>query len=247
MKSTIYTLFSLYLLCWKTSAFTTLPAVRRTSSSWMSSTARFAQNEATFGMGCFWKPSEELLKVPGVIDTVVGYTGKQSTEAPSYDSVCFSREWVEGVRVIYDDSLLSYEQLLDAFFQCQEPAFGGSRQYASFIFPHNPEQERTAQAWLQQNAETVRKDGVPARLTQMEPLLSFYQAENYHQRYWQKMRPRIAFVMGLLAVSAGVLDGATPAGWQSSVHTGANAIALLGMLWVLLERKIDTKTVELLN
>ena len=196
-------------------------------------------------MGCFWKPSEELLKVPGVLDTVVGYTGKQSSEAPSYESVCYSREWVEGVRVVYDNSLLSYEQLLDAFFQCQEPAFGGSRQYASFIFPQGSDQERTAQEWLQQNAETVRKDGVPARLTQIEPLLSFYQAEEYHQRYWQKMRPRIVFMIGLLSISSGAIDSFVPLLYISSLHTATSALGLAGCAYVLLERKIDTNVVRL--
>jgi peptide methionine sulfoxide reductase MsrA len=59
-----------------------------------------AARSATFRMGYFWEPSEELLKVDGVMDTVVGYTGKPSTKkAPSYENVCFGREWVEGVRV----------------------------------------------------------------------------------------------------------------------------------------------------
>ena len=90
-----------------------------------------AECEASFGMGCFWKPSEELLKVPGVIDTVVGYSGSPKSEpAPTYDSVCYSRDWVEGVRVRYDDDLHSFESLLDAFFEAQEPKLG-SRQYGS--------------------------------------------------------------------------------------------------------------------
>ena len=67
---------------------------------------------------CFWEPSEELLKVEGVIDTVAGYTGNPSaTKAPTYDSVCFSPNWVEGVRVQYDDEKISYSELLDALGQ----------------------------------------------------------------------------------------------------------------------------------
>ena len=204
--------------------------------------------EATFGMGCFWKPSEELLKVEGVVDTVCGYTGKPveaGAPPPTYDDVCFGRSWVEAVRVEYDESILTYEQLLDAFFEIQVPKVG-SRQYGSIIFPHDKNQDVVAREWLSQ-PRVRASDGLGKACTQIEAQTPFFRAEQYHQRYWQKMRPRIAFVMGLLAVSAGVLDGATPAGWQSSVHTGANAIALLGMLWVLLERKIDTKTVELLN
>jgi hypothetical protein len=78
----------------------TLPSVISFSFSFVCTTNNgqrtrlAAVKEATFGMGCFWKPSEELLKVPGVIDTVAGYTGNPSeTKAPNYDSVCFSPKW----------------------------------------------------------------------------------------------------------------------------------------------------------
>jgi len=197
-------------------------------------------------MGCFWKPSEELLKVEGVLDTVCGYTGKADvTTPPTYDDVCFGRKWVEAVRVEYDEEKLTYHQLLDAFFEAQVPKVG-SRQYGSIIFPHDDNQDRAAQEWLQQNSNRVRaSDGLTTAITQVEARTPFFRAEQYHQRYWQKMRPRIAGMVGLLAVSTGILDGLTPGELQSSVHTGANSIVLLGMLLVLLERKIDTKTVEL--
>ena len=203
----------------------------------------YATCEATFGMGCFWKPSEELLKEPGVIDTIVGYTGVKDVERPpTYENVCFSRDWVEGVRVIYDDTQISYPQLLEAFFEAQEPKIG-SRQYASIIFPHNPDQERVAKEWIQQ--ERRNRDGFPSTFTQIEEQTPFYRAENYHQEYWQKTRPRIAGAIALIAVTSGILDGITPVDWQSQVHSVANAIVLAGMFYVLVERKFDTKVVEL--
>lgn len=176
---------------------------------------RKALCEATFGMGCFWKPSEELLEVDGVVDTVVGYTGVVSNavvvEPPNYDTVCFSRDWVEGVRVIYDDEQITYLELLKAFFEKQQPDWAGrSRQYASFIFYHNSQQESLAQQWQQENLALVRKDGVAARFTQIEPLSPFFRAENYHQRYWQKMRPRIGVCLTLMAIGSGALDTITP-------------------------------------
>lgn len=80
------------------------------------------------------KPSEELLKVPGVIDTVVWYTGNsQVSSEPDNDSVCFGRGWVEGVRVKYKDDEISYERLLDVFFEVQEPKLG-SRQSPPLSF-----------------------------------------------------------------------------------------------------------------
>jgi len=207
-----------------------------------------AKKTATFGMGCFWAPSERLLKTDGVIDTVAGYTGnpQAGNTAPTYDNVCFGRQWVEGVRVEYDDEKVSYDQLLDAFFEAQEPQ-PGSRQYASIIFPHDAEQEQVAKQWLETGARENRKrnDGIPVSITQVESLSPFFAAEGYHQRYWQKFRPRIAACFALLIVSSGRLDSLVTEDLQSQLHTAANAAVLLGCGYVVLERNIDTKVVEL--
>ena len=197
--------------------------------------------EATFGMGCFWKPSEELLKVPGVQDTIVGYTGRNDvSDPPSYDEVCFGRGWVEGVRVIYDDTKLSYDELLDAFFDAQEPKLN-SRQYASVIFPHDDEQRRVAESWLTENK--LRNDGVSTAMTTIENRSRFFRAEDYHQQYWQKTRPRVAGLIALLAVSSGAIDDVLPIAVQSVVHTAANAIVIAGNVFLLVERRIGRSTV----
>lgn len=196
-------------------------------------------------MGCFWKPSEELLKVPGVVDTVVGYTGKaEVSKPPTYESVCYSRDWVEGVRVRYDDDEITYDQLLDAYFEAQEPQLG-SRQYASIIFPHDTEQEKAAQQWLERNAGRQRSDGFMAQWTQIEPLRFFYRAENYHQEYWQKTRPRIATMLFLLAASTSIFDNIIPQAYLSTFHSGCSAAVLFGLLYVVLERTLDAKVVKL--
>jgi methionine-S-sulfoxide reductase len=209
-----------------------------------------ATKEATFGMGCFWKPSEELLKVPGVKDTIVGYTGNPSFErsnnskAPTYESVCLDRNWVEGVRVIYDEDVISYNELLDAFFEAQEPKYG-YRQYASIIFPHDAKQKDAAQEWMFNNGARIRSDGVSTAMTQIEDKSPFFRAEKYHQRYWQKTRPRVATMVALMALGSGIVDDWTPLAMHSPVHTGANALVLAGLLYVLAERKIDTNVVQL--
>lgn len=209
----------------------------------------FAKKTATFGMGCFWAPSETLLKVDGVTETIVGYTGnpEAGNVAPTYAEVCFGRQWVEGVRVEYDDEKVSYQQLLDAFFEAQEPQ-PGSRQYASKIFPHDEEQRKIAKEWLKIGTREDRrrsKDGIPVAVTQLEPLSPFFAAEGYHQRYWQKFRPRIAACILLLVISSGRFDSLLPVDLQSSLHTAANAAVLLGCAYVVLERSIDTKVVEI--
>lgn len=196
-------------------------------------------------MGCFWKPSEELLKIPGVVDTVAGYTGKSdATKAPTYENVCYSRDWVEGVRVYYDDDTISYAQLLDSFFDAQEPR-AGSRQYASIIFPNDQEQQEVATKWLAENKDRARSDGITGQWTTLEPASSFYRAEQYHQRYWQKTRPRVASMIACLAVGSGAVDSFTPAAYLNILHDGANAAVLLGLIFVVLERKLDTKVVQL--
>jgi methionine-S-sulfoxide reductase len=196
-------------------------------------------------MGCFWEPSEELLKVDGVVDTVAGYTGNPSaTEAPTYDTVCFGNKWVEGVRVKFDDEKVSYEQLLENVFEAQKPKLG-SRQYASIIFPHDEEQAKAAAKWIEKNTNRERQDGFMPQWTEIEPLTRFFQAEGYHQRYWQKQRPRFALIFCLLAVATGALDSVVPEVYQHTVETVANGSVLLIAAVQILERVLDAKVVEL--
>jgi methionine-S-sulfoxide reductase len=201
---------------------------------------------ATFGMGCFWKPSEELLKINGVLNTVVGYTGNPSCQekSPTYDDVCFGRYWVEAVRVSFDDEVISYSKLLDACFEKQEPTVG-YRQYASIIFPENMEQQRAAEKWLEENKNLVRRDGLPASITKIEARTSFYKAEEYHQKYWQKTRSKILIMLALLAISSGILDDITPLAAQSTIRIVANFFVLFGLVYQFINRTFDKTTVEI--
>ena len=205
-----------------------------------------ATQQLTLGMGCFWKPSEALLQVPGVQDTIVGYTGHSNpnVDPPSYEQVCFSREWVEAVRVLYDDTQLSCTDLLEQYWNFLEPA--GSRQYAPIVFVENAQQEKEAKAWLQSIQNRVRKDGFQGKYIRLEQASPFFKAEEYHQRYWQKTRPRIATMIALLALGSGSIDRWIPSMdyYQSNIHTAANALVLAGLLYVLVERKIG-KSVKL--
>lgn len=204
-----------------------------------------AKKEATFGAGCFWKPAEDLLKCPGVLDTIAGYTGNPgATNAPTYDNVCFGRKWVEAVRVYYDNEKISYEELLNAFFEAQEPKLN-SRQYASIIFPHDNDQEEIAQKWLDEGKGRKRADGVPVDITQLEPLSKFYKAEGYHQRYWAKQKPRFAIVVGTIALSLSSADQYLPPDFRSSFETLLQGIGFAVAIYAMLERVIDAKVVEL--
>ena len=225
------------------------PAQTATTRSSVSALA--AVKEASFGMGCFWEPAEEMLKVDGVIDTISGYTGNKNFDndpnkkVPSYDNVCFGREWVEGVRVIYDSDKISYKELLDEFFKAQKPQLG-SRQYGSMIFPHDEEQLKIAKEW-QSGAVIKRDDGFQNDWTEIEyPRTNFYSAEGYHQNYWQKQRPRFALILALLIIATGFGDQFYDPSLEETVKTFANGATVAVGLFVTAERFLDSK-VELLD
>lgn len=221
----------------------TTPAVRTTSLP--------AVKEATFGMGCFWEPAESLLQQPGVLATTVGYTGAPPNKPPpTYDTVCFGREWVEAVRVAYDDDTCSYEELLDSFFRLQKP--GVARQYASVIFVEGAQEEQRAKKWKQSSTgEQPREDNLSYDIVEIEPSSSFYKAEEYHQRYWEKQRLRGLIAIALIAGESGAYDdflggvvGKTEL-FGFSIDTVCGGAFLVGAAWMLLERAVARDVREL--
>lgn len=145
---------------------------------------------ATFAAGCFWGVESLFRKVPGVIDVKVGYTGG-TTENPTYEAVCNTETGhAEAVEVTYDPEKVSYERLLEVFWNNHNPTTpnqqGSDRgsQYRSVIFYHSPEQERAAEKAKQHLTES-EKWSKPV-VTQIVSAKTFYPAEEYHQRYFEK-------------------------------------------------------------
>lgn len=148
------------------------------------------QEIATFGAGCFWGVEAAFRRIPGVIDTAVGYSGGK-LDNPTYKDVCTDETGhAEVVQVTFDPSQVSYEQLLAAFFKLHDPTqvnrqgpdFG--KQYRTAIFFHSPEQEaaaRKAKADLDANRAFSRPVA-----TEITPAGKFWRAEEYHQRYLEK-------------------------------------------------------------
>jgi peptide-methionine (S)-S-oxide reductase len=144
--------------------------------------------QATFAAGCFWGVEGDFRQIPGVITTTVGYTGGR-TEHPSYEDVCsHTTGHAEAVLVEFDPAQVSYDQLLDAFWQLHDPTQLNRQgpdvgdQYRSAIFFHSPEQEAKAKA---------SKEAAQARfkrpiVTEITPAPVFWPAEEYHQQYLQK-------------------------------------------------------------
>lgn len=143
---------------------------------------------ATFGAGCFWGVEYVFERVPGVIDTEVGYTGG-TTQDPTYRDVCsHATGHAEVVKVGFDPGVVSYEQLLEVFWAMHDPTQVDRQgpdigdQYRSAVFTHSDEQRRIAEA--SRERAQARFDRPIA--TEIVPAGPFWPAEGYHQRYYDK-------------------------------------------------------------
>jgi peptide-methionine (S)-S-oxide reductase len=145
---------------------------------------------ATFGMGCFWGVEATFRAVKGVVDAAVGYEGGDFPN-PTYRDVCTDTTGLaEVVQVEYDPAQVSFDELLNVFWQNHDPTTlnrqgpDWGKQYRSVIFYHTPEQESVARASL----EKMQNSGMFKRpiVTQIVPAAEFYRAEEYHQRYLEK-------------------------------------------------------------
>ena len=149
-----------------------------------------AIEKAVFGAGCFWGVEARFSELTGVIDTAVGYAGGD-LDHPTYKEVCTGRTGhAETVEVTFDNSRLSYDALLDAFFAMHDPTqvnrqgpdFG--TQYRSVIFTLSAEQFAQARARVAElNASGTYRQPIA---TQVFPATTFWKAEEYHQRYLEK-------------------------------------------------------------
>ncbi len=146
---------------------------------------------ATFGAGCFWGVEEAFAGVPGVTATRVGYIGG-SADDPSYEQVCGGRTGhAEAVELEFDPGQVSYDHLLQVFWQIHDPTTPNRQgpdvgtQYRSGIVFHSPDQQAVAEASL---AEADKSGRFPRKIvTEITPAPSFFEAEDYHQKYFQKM------------------------------------------------------------
>jgi len=143
---------------------------------------------ATFAAGCFWGVESEFRRILGVTATRVGYTGGR-TDDPSYYDVCSDTTGhAEAVEVEFDPEQISYEELLAVFWANHDPTtpnrqgpdFGS--QYRSAIFFRSPEQQEQA---LRTKAAIQAALPVPV-VTEVVPAETFFEAEDYHQQYFEK-------------------------------------------------------------
>jgi len=145
---------------------------------------------AVFGGGCFWCTEAIFQMLKGVSKVESGYAGG-SAISPSYEAVSSGTTGhAEVIRVTYDPSVISYEDLLTVFFGSHDPTTLNRQgndvgeQYRSVIFFQTEEEQQVARAKMQEINESL-KDGTRV-VTQLEPLQDFFPAESYHQNYFKE-------------------------------------------------------------
>lgn len=146
--------------------------------------------KAIFAAGCFWGVEATFRQIPGVLSTRVGYIGG-NTVNPTYKDVCTDGTGhAEAVEVEYDPTRVSYNELLNVFWENHDPTQLNRQgpdwgtQYRSAIFYTTPEQEKEAKA----SKEARDKSGAYRKpvVTEIVPEVTFYPAEDYHQQYLEK-------------------------------------------------------------
>ena len=145
--------------------------------------------KATFAAGCFWHVEEVFSKVKGVLGTKVGYTGGKEKN-PSYERVCSDETGhAEAIEITYAPRIVSYEELLDIFWKIHDPTQINrqgpdiGKQYRTAIFYHNEKQKKSAE----ESKKERQREFNNKIATEIVPIKDFYKAEEYHQRYMEKM------------------------------------------------------------
>jgi peptide-methionine (S)-S-oxide reductase len=148
--------------------------------------------QAVFGMGCFWGAERKFWEAPGVYTTAVGYAGGL-TPNPSYEEVCSGRTGhAEVVLVVFDPTVISYEELLKIFWENHDPTQGMRQgndvgtQYRSAIYWFSDAQREAAEVSRDAFAKVLVESGYREITTELAPAGPFYYAEPYHQQYLAK-------------------------------------------------------------
>ena len=147
---------------------------------------------AMFGLGCFWGAERKFWQTEGVYTTAVGYAAGH-TPNPTYEEVCSGMTGHnEVVRVVFDPKLVSYEKLLQVFWEAHDPTQGMRQgndvgtQYRSGIYTYDEAQKRAAEATREAYQEALVQAGLCNITTEICDAPQFYYAEPYHQQYLAK-------------------------------------------------------------
>lgn len=155
---------------------------------------------ATFAAGCFWASQEAMSELKGVEQVIAGYSGG-SVKNPTYEDVCTEQTGhAEAVQVYYDPKVISYEQLLNAFFYAHDPTTLNRQgpdegtSYRSAIFYRTPAEKQTIDKVIKEVNASKHYNG--KIVTQVAPFTAFYGGEAYHQGYYRAHTDR-AYIRGV--------------------------------------------------
>lgn len=159
-----------------------------------------AQEIATLAGGCFWCTEAVYQNLTGVQAVESGYIGGALPD-PTYEQVCSGTTGhAEAIRITYDPAIISYADMLDIFFATHDPTTLNRQgndvgtQYRSAIFPHSPEQEQEARAGIAR----AQADQSSPIVTTVEADAPWYPAEDYHQKYWDRVGDRNPYCMAVI-------------------------------------------------
>jgi len=160
-----------------------------------------AEETATLAGGCFWCTEAIYDDVIGISSVESGYIGGHVAD-PSYQQVCGGGTGhAEAVRIVFDPEAIAYDDVLDIYFATHDPTQLNRQgndvgsQYRSAVFPHSPEQEASAKAAIAR----AQADWDQPVVTTIEPLSTWYPAEDYHQQYFARVGEGNPYCMAVVA------------------------------------------------
>jgi len=155
---------------------------------------------ATLAGGCFWCTEAVYQTLEGVEAVESGYIGG-TRDNPTYEEVCSGQTGhAEAIRITFDPAVISYADLLDVFFATHDPTTLNRQgndvgtQYRSAIFPHDEDQAAEARAALVR----AQADFEQPIVTTIEPMATWWPAEDYHQDYWERVGTRNPYCMAVI-------------------------------------------------
>lgn len=173
-------MFLLYVfLCYTFTVFAANPIKRDISPT----------DTVTFASGCFWCIEAKFSQLNGVLQVTSGYTGGHISN-PNYEQICTGKTGhAEACTIVYDPEIISYDELLEAFFLSHDPTQLNRQgndigtQYRSAIFYHSEIQRQKAEYYIAEL--TKQKIYSKPVVTEIKPFTKFYKAEDYHQEYYK--------------------------------------------------------------
>jgi len=155
---------------------------------------------AIIGGGCFWCTEAVFSRAKGVLTAISGYSGGENP-SPTYQQICTGTTGhAEVVRITFDENIISYENILDIFFEIHDPTTlnrqgaDAGTQYRSVIFYLDEEQRDTAEAKMEELQKSLPSDIV----TELSPAVEFFEAEAYHQDYFS-LNPSQGYCQAVVA------------------------------------------------